>query len=90
LRALAEVAPLLQKLGVEVARHGPSCWRGTGPELVLTVWPRSTEERAGDREDVADALAMIGWHPLAVSDNGADRLYADGAGRRLRISLQLA
>jgi hypothetical protein len=32
---------------------------------------------------------MIGWPPLPVSDSGADRLYADGAGRRLRISHQL-
>jgi hypothetical protein len=29
---------------------------------------------------------MLGWHPLPVSESGADRLYADGAGRRLRIS----
>jgi hypothetical protein len=54
------------------------------------VWARSTEELAGDRDDVADALAMIGWQSLPVSDSGSDRLYADGAGRRLRISLQLA
>jgi hypothetical protein len=46
----------------------------------------STEGLAGDREDVADALAMIGWHALPVSDSGAERLYADRAGRRLRIS----
>jgi hypothetical protein len=90
LGAFAEIGPLLREVGAEVAWHGPSCWRGTGPELVLAVWLRSSEELAGDREDVADALAMIGWHLLPISDSGADRLYADGAGRRLRISHQLA
>jgi hypothetical protein len=67
---------------VLLARH----W----PELVLTVWPRSSEELGGDREDVADALQVFGWHLLPISDSGADWLYADGAGRRLRISHQLA
>jgi hypothetical protein len=40
LKALAEIGPLLREVGAEVAWHGPSRWRGTGPELVLTVWPR--------------------------------------------------
>jgi hypothetical protein len=86
LDALAEIRPPLRELGAEVAWHGPSRWRGTGPELALTVWPRSTQELAADREDFADALAMIGCHPLPVSDSGTERLYADSAGRRLRIS----
>ena len=51
---------------VLLARH----W----PELVLTVWPRSSEELGGDREDVADALQVFGWHLLPISDSGADRL----------------
>jgi hypothetical protein len=29
---------------------------------------------------------MLGWHPLSLSDSGAERLYADIAERRLRIS----
>jgi hypothetical protein len=52
--------------------------------------PGSVEERSLAREDVADALQVLGWHRLHASDSGADRLYADGAGRRLRISHQLA
>jgi hypothetical protein len=86
LKALAEIGPSLREVGAEVAWHGPSCWRGTGPELVLTVWPRSDEELAGDAKDVGDALGVLGWHALPVSDSHAVRLYADRAGRRLRIS----
>jgi hypothetical protein len=86
LDALTEIGPLLREVGAEVAWDGPSCWRGTGPELVLTVWPRSAERPSLSREDVSDALQALGWRPLPVSDSGAERLYADGAGRRLRIS----
>jgi hypothetical protein len=50
LDALAEIGPMLKEVEVEVAWHDPAHWRGTGPELVLTVWPRSTEELPGDRE----------------------------------------
>jgi hypothetical protein len=41
LDTLAEIGPLLlTKIGAEVAWHGPSRWRGTGPDLALSVWPR--------------------------------------------------
>jgi hypothetical protein len=90
LDTLAEIGPMLRELGAELAWHGPSRWRGTGPELVLTVWPRSAGGPSLSHEDVADALQVLGWHPLPVSDSGAERLYADRAGRRLRISHQLA
>jgi hypothetical protein len=86
LDALAEIGPLLREVGAEVAWHGPSRWRGTGPELALTVWTRSTEKPAVSPEDVSDALAMLGWRPLPAPDSGADRIYADGVGHRLRIS----
>jgi hypothetical protein len=40
LDALAEIGPPLRELGAEVASQGPSHWRGTGPDLALTVWAR--------------------------------------------------
>jgi hypothetical protein len=51
---------------------------------VLTVWPLANEEFAGNDEDVADALQVLGWCPLPVS-YGAERLYTGRAGHRLRI-----
>jgi hypothetical protein len=41
---------------------------------------------AGMARIVANALAMIGWPELPVSNSGAEWLYADSAERRLRIS----
>jgi hypothetical protein len=35
---------------------------------------------AVEREGVADAVGMIGWHPLPVPDSVGERLYADRAG----------
>jgi hypothetical protein len=86
LRALAEIAPLLSKVGAEVAWHGPYGWRRASTELVFGVWPRSADDPGVAREDVGDALAMLGWHRLPGPDSGTERLYADSAGRRLRIS----
>jgi hypothetical protein len=52
---------------------------------VFTVWSRFAEGPSLSREDVADAIQVLGWHARPVSDSGAERLYANSAGRRLRV-----
>jgi hypothetical protein len=62
LDALAEIGLLLREVGAEVAWHCPSRWRGTVPELALTVSPWSAGGPSLSTEDVADALQVLGWH----------------------------
>jgi hypothetical protein len=85
LDALAAIGPLLRGSDSRLrgmVRPASAALAGTR----LTVWPRSSEELGGDREDVADALQVFGWHLLPISDSGADRLYADGGAQTANLT----